>query len=97
MKTKEEKFHSLVTSVRCLAYCLEDLNNLHLSNSMCIILDELAEITEDELPFDIPESWKWVRAFYNRCRTRCNRPLLPNLIQKRFQLFLLQLFHRTSF
>ena len=48
MKTKEEKLHSLVLSVTCLAYRLEDLNDLHLANSICIVLDELAQVTDDE-------------------------------------------------
>lgn len=48
MKTKEEKLHSLVISVKCLAYRLEDLNDLPLANSICIILDELAQVTDNE-------------------------------------------------
>ncbi len=41
----------------------------------------LAEITEDEMPFDIPESWKWVRLDEIVCKT-IKRGKSPKYVEK---------------
>ena len=45
---EEIKLHSIATSLQCLTYGLEEINNLHLLNSMSIILSELANLTSDK-------------------------------------------------
>ena len=36
-------------------------SDLRSKSQICVIKKELPEITEDEIPFDIPESWCWCR------------------------------------
>lgn len=49
----------------------------------------MPEITEDEIPFDIPETWKWVRfdEFANICGTGLVRSVKEQFVKAEYYYF----------